>query len=160
LDLEELSIKDFVCINLDLILYKDDDLLNKAFELLIRFHTQQQTILSLINQVQLLEQGDAYHLLKTAEDKATQLRKLGEASEFWLGSIEKHAVIQAKTVVDILDYFVQECTLKSSDPFVEQQSAELLGSDLLLVNKRQKVQGASSQMRNRVEPEQEDVLDN
>lgn len=40
LDLEELSISDFVCINLDLILYKEEKLLNKSFELLIKFHSQ------------------------------------------------------------------------------------------------------------------------
>lgn len=38
LDLEELSISDFVCINLDLILYKEETLLNRSFELLIKFH--------------------------------------------------------------------------------------------------------------------------
>ena len=93
LDLEELSIKDFVCINLDLILYKDENLLTKAFELLIRFHTQQVTILELLSEVQLLENENSTDLLKKAEENGSQLRKLGEASEFWLGSSDKNGLI-------------------------------------------------------------------
>lgn len=39
LDLERISTKDFVCILLDLILYENEDLVNNAFKLLVKFFT-------------------------------------------------------------------------------------------------------------------------
>jgi hypothetical protein len=48
LDLEELSLADYVCINLDLILYQDEHLLNMAFTLLLRFHTQRESLCNLL----------------------------------------------------------------------------------------------------------------
>jgi len=37
LDLERISVADFVCVLLDLILYENADLVNNAFKLLVRF---------------------------------------------------------------------------------------------------------------------------
>jgi hypothetical protein len=37
LDLERISVADFVCVLLDLILYENSSLVNNAFKLLVRF---------------------------------------------------------------------------------------------------------------------------
>lgn len=37
LDLERISARDFVCILIDLILYENEDLVNNAFKLLVKF---------------------------------------------------------------------------------------------------------------------------
>lgn len=71
LDLEELSVSDFVCINLDLILYKDERLLNKSFELLIKFHSQQKDLYNLLKSVQVLESESSLKLLIETENEST-----------------------------------------------------------------------------------------
>ena len=93
LDLEELSIADFVCINLDLMLYKSKDLLNVGFHMLVRFHQQRHSLLQLLKQVQILEDRENVATLKKVDGQLSQLRKLAESSEFWLGSIEPAAII-------------------------------------------------------------------
>jgi hypothetical protein len=69
LDLEVLSTADYVCINLDLILYKNEDLLNKAFSLLVRFHSQRKSLYNLLKQIQMVENSDSIRSLKIIENK-------------------------------------------------------------------------------------------
>ena len=90
LDLEELSVADFVCINLDLILYKDPSLLNKAFEMLIKFHSQYAILHNMLDQVQLIEEREVAAILHESEEKITILRKSAEKCEFWLGASDRN----------------------------------------------------------------------
>lgn len=104
LDLEELSKADYVCVNLDLILYKNGGLLNKAFSLLIRFHTQRKNFLDLLRSVQILESDESINFLREVTDKLTELRRMAQNSEFWLGQTDRESVRTAKNTIDILDY--------------------------------------------------------
>jgi hypothetical protein len=104
LDLEELSWADYVCINLDLIMYQNEKLLNKAFSLLIRFHSQRKCLLDLLRSVQMLESNQAIQTLRTIEQMLTDLRKIAQNSEFWLGQNDRESVKTAKETVDILNY--------------------------------------------------------
>ena len=63
LDLEVLSWSDYVCINLYLMLYKDEDLIQKAGDLLVRFHSQRKSLFDLLRSVQMLENSDAIETL-------------------------------------------------------------------------------------------------
>jgi len=96
LDLEVLSFADYVCINLDLILYQNEGLLNRAFSLLIRFHSQRNSLLRLLRSVQMLESDQAIDTLRKVEDKLTELRRIAQNSEFWLGQTDRESVITAK----------------------------------------------------------------
>jgi hypothetical protein len=51
LDLERISVADFVCVLLDLILYENPNLVNNAFKLLVRFFQQKQAIIDLASNV-------------------------------------------------------------------------------------------------------------
>jgi hypothetical protein len=51
LDLERISVADFVCVLLDLILYENSYLVNNAFKLLVRFFQQKQAIIDLASNV-------------------------------------------------------------------------------------------------------------
>lgn len=115
LDLEELSWADYVCIDLDLILYKNEGLLNKAFSLLIRFHSQRKSLLDLLSSVQILESDEAIDTLHTIEDKVTELRKMAQNSEFWLGQTDRESVKTAKKTVDILEYLSELLVEKPAD---------------------------------------------
>ncbi len=55
LDLEEISVRDFVAIMLDILLYEHTELKNKAFSILVRFFTQRKAMIDLLQEVQLLE---------------------------------------------------------------------------------------------------------
>lgn len=96
LDLEELSWADYVCVNLDLILYQNEGLLNRAFSLLIRFHSQRNSLLNLLRSVQMLESDQAIDTLRRVEDQLTELRRIAQNSEFWLGQTDRESVLTAK----------------------------------------------------------------
>lgn len=104
LDLEELSWADYVCINLDLIMYHDEKLLNKAFSLLIRFHSQRKSLLDLLRSVQMLESDQAIETLRKIEQMLTDLRKIAQNSEFWLGQNDRESLKTAKQTVDIFNF--------------------------------------------------------
>ena len=115
LDLEELSWADYVCINLDLILYKNEGLLNKAFSLLIRFHSQRKGLLDLMRSVQMLESDEAIDTLHTIEERLTELRRMAQNSEFWLGQTDRESVRTAKRTVDIFEYLSSLLVEKPED---------------------------------------------
>ena len=109
LDLEELSLADYVCINLDLILYQNEDLLNKAFELLIGFHQQRDSLFNLLSQVQLLETEEEINIFRETEEKLSLLNRHSEKSEFWLGSEETQNLSISLEVIKILDFIGEKC---------------------------------------------------
>ena len=64
LDLERISVADFVCVLLDMILYENSQLVNNAFKLLVRFFQQKQAIIDLASNVQILEKDLEIAVLK------------------------------------------------------------------------------------------------
>ena len=104
-----------MCINLDLILYKNEGLLNKAFSLLIRFHSQRKSLLDLLRSVQILESDEAIDTFHTIEEKLTELRRMAQSSEFWLGQTDRESVRTAKKTVDILEYLSELLVEKPAD---------------------------------------------
>jgi len=115
LDLEELSWADYVCINLDLILYQNEGLLNKAFALLIRFHSQRKSLLDLLRSVQMLESDQAIDTLRNIELTLTNLRRMAQNSEFWLGQTDRESIKTSQKTIGIFDYLSGLLTQSESD---------------------------------------------
>jgi hypothetical protein len=128
-----LSARDFVLVNLDLILYEDEHLLNNAFTLMIRFHQQRLSLYSLMKQVQILEDPEAISTMKQADEKLTELRKLAEKAEFWMGQKDDDSILKSINAVDILDYLQSLCVGETSNPFDEGQGGNVnqAGQDIL-----------------------------
>jgi len=122
LDLEELSWADYVCINLDLILYQNEGLLNRAFSLLIRFHSQRSSLLDLLRSVQMLESDQAIDTLRRVEDQLTELRRIAQNSEFWLGHTDRESVITAKKTCDIFKYLSSLLAMPLNDTFPDEEA--------------------------------------
>ena len=55
LDLKDNSKKDFLAILLDLLMYKNSELVNSAFKLMVRQHSQSITFLTNLKKLQILE---------------------------------------------------------------------------------------------------------
>ena len=104
LDLEVLSWSDYVCINLYLMLYKDEDLIQKAGDLLVRFHSQRKSLFDLLRSVQMLEDEDAIEILEILDEKLAELREMAQNSEFWLGQSDRESIKTSKKTIDILNY--------------------------------------------------------
>ena len=107
LDLEVLSWSDYVWINLYLMLYKDEDLIRKAWDLLVRFHSQRQSFFTLIKSVQMLEDEEAIETLAIVDKKLGELREMAQNSEFWLGQSDRESIKTSKKTIDILNYWSQ-----------------------------------------------------
>ena len=105
LDLEVLSWSDYVWINLYLMLYKNEDLIRKAWDLLVRFHSQRQSFFTLLKSVQMLEDDDAIEILEILDEKLNELREMAQNSEFWLGQSDRESIKTAKKTIDILNYW-------------------------------------------------------
>lgn len=125
LDLEELSWADYVCINLDLILYQNEGLLNKAFALLIRFHSQRRSLFDLLRSVQMLESEEAIDTLRTIEEKLTSLRRMAQNSEFWLGQTDRESVMTAMKAIEIFNYLSNLLVVQQRDGVFDDEEQAL-----------------------------------
>jgi len=116
LDLQEMSRADFVCVLIDLTLYQHGELVNKAFENLLRHFSQRHELIETLKNVQMLEYSDAIEVLKNVQDQLTQLRNESDASENWMGVDDKGASDTSDRVGSILDYLTSLCYVSQGLP--------------------------------------------
>jgi len=109
LDLEDISVRDFVCILLDIILYENATLVNHAFKLLVRFFSQKKAIIELAEEVQLLEDPAEIAILSFVSQELPEVKKDAENSEFWLGFEDHDGLCKARKVMDKFDMFSDLC---------------------------------------------------
>ena len=76
---------DLVVILLDLILYKRTNLVNFSFELISKIFYQKQSLLKLINDVQILEDEEHIQSYKILKNINLELSNSSETTENWMG---------------------------------------------------------------------------
>ena len=77
--------KNLICILLDVILFQDTVLVNRAFTLLTRFFNQKVAIIKYASEVQLLQDQQEVAILHKVSGVLRVMRKDAENSEFWIG---------------------------------------------------------------------------
>ena len=117
LDLERISVADFVCVLLDLILYENSQLVNNAFKLLVRFFQQKQAIIDLASNVQLLEKDLEIAILKTVQQQLTEMKREGDNAEFWLGFTGKDELKKSRNFMERFDMLADLCVKKTESPY-------------------------------------------
>ena len=84
LDLQKLSEKsDLEAILLDLTMYQYDELVNEAFQLLVRHFSQREHFLSSLHRLVVLVDDDTIDKYRRIKQTVSELREHEEASEFW-----------------------------------------------------------------------------
>jgi len=149
LDLENISVADFVCVLLDLILYENPALVNSAFKLLVRFFEQKKAIIDLATNVQLLEKDVEIAILKSVQHQLTDMKREGDNAEFWLGMANTDELKKSRNFMERLDMLADLCVKKAESPYDFTDNARLTNSIrrsevAKLVQKRGKKQGGSS----------------
>ena len=149
LDLENISVADFVCVLLDLILYENPALVNSAFKLLVRFFEQKKAIIDLATNVQLLEKDVEIAILKSVQHQLTDMKREGDNAEFWLGMANTDELKKSRNFMERLDMLADLCVKKAESPYDFTDNTRLTNSIrrsevAKLVQKRGKKQGGSS----------------
>ena len=122
LDLEEISERDFVCILLDLILYEDTYLVSNAFQLLVRFFSQNRALFQIANEVQLLQDKNAIVLFKKTSKILLRMKKHAENAEFWLGFNDPANLDKAKAYMEDLAFLSELCMNKDKEVMASRDS--------------------------------------
>lgn len=112
LDLERISVADFVCVLLDLILYENASLVNNAFKLLVRFFQQKQAIIDLASQVQLLEKDSEIAILRSVQQQLTEMKREADNAEFWLGFQGRNELMKSRNFMERFDMLADLCVRK------------------------------------------------
>ncbi len=112
-----MSQSDFVCVLLDLILYESPDLINKAFKLLVRFFQQKKQIIDLASTVQILELESDIARMKTIEAQLTEMKRVADNAEFWMGLSSKNEAMKARNFMERLDMLSSLCIQNSSSVY-------------------------------------------
>jgi|LauGreDrversion4_2_1035121.scaffolds.fasta_scaffold17674_8 hypothetical protein len=112
-----MSQSDFVCVLLDLILYESPDLINKAFKLLVRFFQQKKQIIDLASTVQILELESDIARMKTIEAQLTEMKRVADNAEFWMGLSSKNEAMKARNFMERLDMLSSLCVQNSSSVY-------------------------------------------
>lgn len=128
LDLERISVADFVCVLLDLILYENAALVNNAFKLLVRFFQQKQAIIDLASQVQLLEKDSEIAILRSVQHQLTEMKREADNAEFWLGLQGRNELMKSRNFMERFDMLADLCVKKAQSPYDFSDNARLTRS--------------------------------
>ena len=109
LDLERISVADFVCVLLDLMLYENTALVKNAFHLLVRFFCQKQAIIDVVSQVQILEKDSEIAIFKSVQIQLTEMKREVDNAEFWLGKTDIQELIKARNIMERFDMLADLC---------------------------------------------------
>jgi len=70
----------------------------------------------------MLESDQAIDTLKRVFDQLTELRKIAQNSEFWLGQTDRESVLTAKKTVDIFSYLSSLLSMPDDDKFPDEEA--------------------------------------
>lgn len=88
-----------------------------AFKLLIRFFQQKQAIIEMAGLVQLLENASDIQILKSVEKQLTEMKRIADNAEFWLGIPEQEELLQARNFMERLEMLADLCVKKALSPY-------------------------------------------
>ena len=92
----------YICILLDLMLYKYNELNYTAFELLIRFFNRKASLLECLSNIQILENKKSIDILNKVKVYTTQLRIYQNEAEMFMNESDKQS---RETKLRISDIF-------------------------------------------------------
>ena len=115
IDMEELSERDYITILLDLMLYKDEDLVKNAFALLHLHFSQKSNLISQLKEIQLIEDVAMQKDQKRIKSIKNHLSNLAESIENWFQEchlMKTDAEKDAKDTIRLLEELCDFCTIK------------------------------------------------
>jgi hypothetical protein len=123
INFSETSNFDINCILLDLTLYKQHSLVNKAFQLLYKLFNQRQNIVYLLEKTLLIDTEQDIQAYNEFIEVARKLAQIFEKSEEWLFKEEGNATAllqadQAKELLSILENRVYEVKFNTQQAMI------------------------------------------
>lgn len=103
----------YICILFDLLLYRYPHLQNKVVELLSIYFLRTRTIVTSLQNVQILESSKSIHTLDLIKEYQSKLKQLQEETSFWLGKSNDYGTNKKKEAIAIFSHLEQLCEQKS-----------------------------------------------